>query len=108
VVRYWVLVGQTPIETDIHEWAKFMEAKKNQIAADLVEEHRVSTAFLGFDHSFVIDPLLPVLFETMVFCQHVFEPEDICSWDGWQARYTNYPEAIQGHEIVTQRLQDGH
>lgn len=47
---------------------------------------RVSTVFLGLDHSFGAGP--PVLWETMIFGG---------DHDEYQERYTSYEDAVEGH-----------
>ena len=56
-----------------------------------VREVRVSTIFLGLDHSFNEDDPkdLPVLFETMIFGKFN---------DDYQIRYTTWEEAVEGHK----------
>lgn len=46
----------------------------------------VSTVFLGMNHNFGHGP--PLIFETMIFGG---------SEDGWQARYSTWDEAVEGH-----------
>jgi hypothetical protein len=60
---------------------------------DVVGEARVSTAFLGIDHSFSGDT--PVLWETMVFYTEI-GPEE--------TRYTSHEDAIKGHADIVSSL----
>lgn len=54
---------------------------------DLPDDVHVSTVFLGLDHSWGGKP--PVVFETMIFGG----PHDM-----FQERYSDYDEALVGHE----------
>jgi hypothetical protein len=72
------------------EWGRWMERDGNddlrRVALDEVGAVKVSTVFLGLDHSF--GGAVPVLFETIVFGgEH----------DGYQDRYTTRDEALTGH-----------
>ena len=64
----YILDGHSAIEcNDILEWSKWFEAnmKNHHVADEKIGDARVSTVFLGIDHSFGDGP--PLLFETMVF-----------------------------------------
>ena len=60
---------------------------------DMVGDVRVSTVFLGLDHSLTLDGP-PVLWETMVFGGDN---------DQYQQRYTSRAEAIEGHGAILER-----
>jgi hypothetical protein len=69
------------------EWAKWIEGGgSRRVAEDFVGDVRVSTVFLGLDHSFVDGP--PVLWETMIFGG---------PHDEYQERYTSREAALAGH-----------
>lgn len=89
--RYILDENNHPIEVeDLHVWASFMQGheKNRQIAKDeLPGGVRVSTVFLGLDHSFG-EVGLPVLWETMIFGG----PND-----QYQERYTSHEAALEGH-----------
>lgn len=54
-------------EPDLRAWSDFMQVPdRRRVGDDEIEEWRVSTVFLGVDHSFDAAGG-PVLFETMVF-----------------------------------------
>jgi hypothetical protein len=63
------------------------------VGKDEVGEVRVSTVFLGLDHSFSGGP--PLLFETMVFGGE----HDQAQW-----RYTTWQEAEIGHAQVLAKV----
>ena len=61
-----------------------------------IGDARVSTVWLGLDHSFGYGP--PVIFETMIFGgEH----------DQWQNRYCTEEEALAGHQAVVDALTNG-
>lgn len=90
---YYILEGREIIPVDCLTWAKWFERAKNRvIARDAFEDVLVSTVFLGLDHQWIPD-LPPLLFETMIFGgRH----------DQYQARYSTYDEALEGHRFALQ------
>jgi hypothetical protein len=83
---------------DLMEWARWMETCQHRVALDQVGDYRISTIFLGLDHSFNPDPMsdpltyMPVLWETMVF--------DVISGPVFQRHYTSREAALAGHAEV--------
>lgn len=71
---------------DLMEWARSFEKSDRHVAVDKIGEARVSTVFLGLDHSFGSGA--PLLFETMIFGG----PHDQEQW-----RYPTWDEAVAGH-----------
>jgi hypothetical protein len=73
---------------DIVTWGRWMQEADRHVAHDnLPDGVRVSTVFLGLDHSF--GEGAPVLWETMVFGgKH----------DQYQERYRSREDAIAGHK----------
>jgi len=85
-------------ETNLLKWAAWFEKsqKVRTVARDeFLDKHgasvRVSTIFLGMDHSFEVEPHTPILFETMIFGG---EHEGDC------CRYATWDEAVEGHKIA--------
>lgn len=84
----YILDDKTPIECpDIIEWGKWFEKAERHVAKTEAGDVKVSTVFLGLDHSFGEGP--PLLFETMIFGGDHDE-------EMW--RYSTWDEAEQGHE----------
>jgi hypothetical protein len=97
------------------DWVAMREDHDHAIvAADYpVEGVRVSTAWLGLDHSFLVGP--PVIFETMVFderrarkvtfggCELLARP----TWDEWSQRYSTEDEARAGHARICDAIAQG-
>lgn len=84
----YILNGKTPVEcNDLMEWAKQMEVKNRIVEQSQFGDVKVSTVFLGLDHSFGYGE--PLLFETMIFGgEH----------DQYQDRYSTWDEAVEGHK----------
>ena len=80
------------------EWGKWFEAafrnKTRQVARTMVGDVRISTVFLGLDHSFSeTGPL--ILYETMVFGG---------AMDEYQDRYSTWKEAEAGHRSTVEQV----
>lgn len=74
--------GNPVAEPDLMKWAKWYEQRDVRRVADerfdaAGIEMRVSTVFLGIDHSFGDGP--PVLWETMIFGGPLDQEQDRCS-----------------------------
>ncbi len=85
----YTLVGRVPVKChDLITWAQEFEKgdKRHVAATELPGGVRVSTVFLGIDHSWGEGP--PLVFETMIFGG----PQD-----GYQDRYTTWEQAEAGH-----------
>lgn len=80
-------------EATIEEWIEWRDKNNVHVGDTTIGDYRVSTVFLGLDHSF--DGGLPVVFETMVFPTGSWS-EDYCE------RYHTYEEALAGHERVVE------
>ena len=91
--------GKTPVHVDLMEWAEWFETADRRVAATEIgvvgddDANRVSTVFLGLDHSFETGP--PLLFETMVFGGPMDQEMD---------RYTTWEEAEAGHLAMVNRV----
>jgi hypothetical protein len=83
------------VPTDLMTWAKAFN-KERHVGKTMVGEAKVSTVFLGIDHSFGAGP--PLWFETMVFGG----PFDEATF-----RYTTWAEAEAGHARVVAALERG-
>jgi hypothetical protein len=93
----YILNGHRPIsEPDLMKWARWFETADRHVARTMIGDVRVSTVFLGLDHSF--DPKgPPLLFETMVFGGPL---------DGEQDRYSTWQEAEKGHAAIVKRAKE--
>lgn len=125
--RYILDAEGNPIpEPDLLKWAQWYEKSHNRhVAEDWVGNLRVSTIFLGLDHSFFAGAK-PVLWETMIFercpdCdearRHAYsdattpgffyprcekhrerEGQGEGEFDHYQQRYTSREDALAGHQ----------
>ena len=92
---HYILVNGEPVEErDLIMWARWFEKNERILHVDRVSPLlglfggcRVSTVFLGLDHSFGSGP--PLLWETMIFGGPL---------DGDEWRYASRSEAVAGHE----------
>lgn len=112
--------GKPVAEPDLLRWATWMENNSRSLESTQLGVYRVSTVFLGLDHSFhrMLRPeLSPVLWETMVFGEEKQSPPielDGYSSPGfkyhesmnWQERYTSEAEAREGHAKAVQWVKD--
>lgn len=85
----YILEGKDPkLVEDVLEWGKWFETANRHVAqTTLPNGTRVSTVFLGLDHSFSDGE--PILFETMIFGGEHNE---------YQERYSTWEEAEAGHK----------
>ncbi len=77
-------------------WGAFMETDDRMMLDDTFDGIRISTVFLGMDHSFsVAKNHRPVLFETMIFGGE---------YDQNQQRYCTWAAAVAGHATVVAQI----
>lgn len=87
---YYILNGKEPVEVDnVIEWAERFDTKNRVVKQTTIGEVKISTVFLGLDHSF--GEGAPLLFETMIFGGKE---------DGYQERYSRWDEAEKGHDAA--------
>ena len=91
--RYYILLDRLPVAVDMWTWARQFEKSNRKIASDRVGKARVSTVFLGLDHSFSGGE--PVLFETTVFGGPL---------NGEMDRYSTYSDAERGHQEMLTKV----
>ena len=89
-MKYYLNEDKTYRPAELMEWAEQFENMNRHVGSDMVDGKRVSTVWLGLDHSFGGDK--PMLFETMVFSEH--EPHT----DIYMERYSTWDEAVEGHQ----------
>lgn len=102
--------GQPYKEKDLLTWAQEFEAMERHLAVDIIKLQkgslRVSTVFLGIDHSFGGQE--PVLWETMVFASTSATrlPAGLDDIDEDCERYSSRAAALEGHRAICQRILD--
>jgi transcriptional regulator with XRE-family HTH domain len=85
--KVFLRVGHDAVaEPDLFKWAEWLETTDRHVRDSFQGDVRVSTVFLGLDHSFGHGP--PLLFETMAFVGHEA---------AGQERYSTWEEAEAGH-----------
>lgn len=77
----YILDGKTVVPcNDLMEWARWFETAERHVAIKVIGDVRVSTVFLGLDHSF--GGATPILFETIIFGGPHDQYQERCStWD---------------------------
>lgn len=122
--RYFILIDDEPVAVPLLEWGRWREGHFEQcvIGSDEVQSpggriFRVSTVFLGLDHSYASEGPM-ILFETMIFDDERVNRRldkwgqegstDIpIRWDGWQMRYSTTAEARFGHALAIKAVETG-
>lgn len=92
----YILIGQSAVPCeDLATWAQWFEDNRRDrhVADEKVGDVRVSTVFLGLDHSYGTGP--PHIFETMVFGGEL---------NGEMERYSTWDEAEAGHKAMLERV----
>lgn len=78
----YILVGHEPVlEPDLDKWAAWIEKAERHVGDTMIGDSRVSTVFLGLDHSFGNGS--PVLWETMIFGGPLDQEQERCG-GGWK------------------------
>ena len=91
----YTLIGRLAVPCfDLMEWARWFETADRVVARTDVGPLRVSTVFLGMDHSW---EGRPHLFETMIFGD--FE-------EGYQTRCATWDEAEQMHMVAVEHAEE--
>lgn len=100
--RYYILDGKTAVKTDEVTWARWFESHDRQVARDVIGPYRVSTVFLGLDHSFTTDGP-PLIFETMVFTSARGIYMDRCAtWEEAEAMHAKAVALVKSGAIKSE------
>jgi hypothetical protein len=90
----YILDGHEVVEcNDLMVWAKWFEDADRAVAKTTIGDIRVSTVFLGLDHSYGEGALQ--LFETMIFGGE---------FDGEMWRYSTWDAAEKGHQTAVEKV----
>jgi len=96
----YILHGHLAVlEPDLLTWAKWFESADRQVAHTYTckGKVRISTVFLGLDHSFGHGR--PLLFETMVFGGSLDEEQEHCStWEEAEIMHNQMIEKVKQSE----------
>lgn len=85
----YILVDKKPTpEPNLLKWARWFETAERVVDKTQIGESKISTVFLGLDHSFSHNGP-PVLWETMVFGGKHNQYQDRCagSWEQAEAMH---------------------
>ena len=95
MIEKYILDGHKPVPCEnLMKWAHWMEKADRHVALTVIKNVRVSTVFLGINHTFG-DSREPVLFKTMVFGGSLDQEMD---------RYSSWEDAEHGHETMVDRV----
>ncbi len=97
-MRHAILNGKEVVPADLMTWAMWLENNPQQkrVAETFMDDGtRISTVFLGLDHSF--HPGVKLWFETMVFGGDL---------DGEMNRYETYQQAEAGHAVMIKQVKE--
>lgn len=106
MIDRYILIGQSPVpEPDLMTWARWFETADRIVVQTPIPGGRVSTVFLGLDHSFGMGGQ-PVLFETMIFCDG--SPDDgecwrTCTWLEAEERHAKVLKEVLGKRTAEER-----
>jgi hypothetical protein len=94
MIDKYILQDRVPVACDdVEKWGAWFEQADRRVAGtDLGGGVRVSTIFMGLDHSFGSGP--PLLFETMIFGGNLDQDTN---------RYATWKEAEAGHARMVGR-----
>lgn len=94
--KYYILKGKDPVPCDLMDGAVWLEGAKESriVKQEMVGDSKISTVFLGLDHSFGEGP--PLLFETLIFGGPL---------DGWMWRCSTREQAEEQHRKAVENLQ---
>ena len=92
----YILVDKKPVvEKDIIKWSRWYEKGDRKVANTVIDGVRVSTVFLGLDHSFESGE--PILFETLVFDGDKDGDMDRCStWEQAEKMHEKMCTKVRG------------
>lgn len=90
---HYILEGHKAVPVDLMTWARGFERADRIVAKTDVGDSKVSTVFLGLDHSWGDGP--PMIFETLVFGGPLA---------GEMERYSTWEEAEAGHAAMVERV----
>ena len=92
--EFYILDGHNVVPAGLMEWGAMMEGEDRHVAVTEIGTSKVSTVFLGIDHSFGVGP--PMLFETMVFGGPMDQEQDRCStWEQAEAMHKAMCERVE-------------
>lgn len=93
--EYYKLVNREAVPCTVHAWGAMMaDIGSRRVAETTIGDTRVSTVFLGLDHSFGEGP--PLLFEAMAFGGPLDEEQERCTtWEQAEAMHAAMCERVR-------------
>ena len=93
---YYILIGREAVPANLMTWARWFEAIGDAriIEQEYVGTTKISTVFLGLDHSWNGNP--PLIFETLVFGGPLDDKMDRC---------TTYDQAEAMHATMVAQVE---
>lgn len=93
----FILEGKKPVVCeDIMVWGKFMQDSNRIVKQENIGDTRISTVFLGLDHSFTHGGE-PIIFETMIFGGEHDQYQDRCStWEQAEKMHLKAKKLLKG------------
>lgn len=89
-MQHYILKGRLVVPATLEQWAEFFPSRERVIGVTSIGDVDISTVFLGIDHRIPIEPdQPPVVFETMVFPDRVWE---------YCTRCSTYEQALVQHQ----------
>lgn len=98
-MMYYLNEDKTYRQCGVLEWGHQFQTMDRHVGDDIINDHHVSTVWLGMDHNFYGG--VPLLLETMVFDS----PRG--GNDIYMRRYTTWEQAVEGHKEAVQWVLDG-
>ncbi len=93
----FILAGRKVVPADLNTWARWFEQGPGvrRVGDDTINGVRISTVFLGIDHSWRTDGP-PLLFETMVFGGVLHEACERCeTYDQAEAQHASMCDRVR-------------
>ena len=91
----WYILDENnkPVKATIIQYGEWIEKnpERKAVKQEHIDDIFISTVFLGLDHAWPKNDIIPVLWETMIFGgEH----------DQYMDRYTSYEDAVEGHQTA--------
>lgn len=94
-MSYYILDNRKTVPVkDVMTWGRWFEKAERHVADETINGVRVSTVFLGIDHSFG-DGGPPILFETMAFLGESEDSDRCSTWEEAEAMHARMCEKVR-------------
>lgn len=99
---HWILNDKHElVKATLMEWGRWFELASNRVVEQTdIDKVRISTMFLGIDHSFGCGGP-PIVYETMIFGgEHDQYQDRCCTWDEAKKMHTKALWLVRGAEMT--------